>query len=134
MTARSITADVLLGLAVLVVLAACVGVLVMRGVYAKLHFVTPVSLIAPFLVAVAIGVQMGLRENTSDSWLMLGFLVISGPFISHATLRAARIREKGDWCPGGATAGRRRAADGGQRGTEASADGAGAGSAGKEDR
>jgi multisubunit Na+/H+ antiporter MnhG subunit len=101
-TARTVTADVLLAAAVLVVLAACVGVLVMRGVYAKIHFLTPVSLVAPFLVAVAIGVRMGLRENTSDSWLALAFLVIAGPFLTHATLRAARIREKGDWRPGGA--------------------------------
>jgi multicomponent Na+:H+ antiporter subunit G len=105
MTARHVTADVLLALAVLVVLASCVGVLVMRGAYEKLHFLTPVSLVAPFLVAVAIGVQMGLRENTSGSWLMLAFLLLSGPFLSHATLRAARIREKGDWRPGGKPAG-----------------------------
>ncbi|MBO0814190.1 MAG: monovalent cation/H(+) antiporter subunit G, partial [Actinobacteria bacterium] len=114
MTARHVTADVLLALAVLVVLAACVGVLVMRDVYAKLHFLTPVSLVAPFLVAVAIGVQMGLRENTSDSWLMLAFLVLAGPFLSHATLRAARIREKGDWRRGAAARG--KAADGGETG------------------
>ena len=121
MTARHVTADVLLALAVVVVLISCVGVLVMRGVYAKLHFLTPVSLVAPFLVAVAIGVQMGLRENTSDSWLMLAFLVIAGPFLTHATLRAARIREKGDWRPGKGTAGRGKPAGDGKDGsTEAS--------------
>jgi multisubunit Na+/H+ antiporter MnhG subunit len=111
-TARHVTADVLLALAVLVVLASSVGVLVMRGVYDKIHFLTPVSLVAPFLVAVAIGVQMGLRENTSGSWLMLAFLLLSGPFLTHATLRAARIREKGDWRPGGGTGRRGGAADG----------------------
>lgn len=105
MTARVIAADVLLGLAVLDVLAACVGVLVMRGVYAKIHFLTPIALVAPFLVAVAIGVQMGLRENTADSWLALAFLAIAGPFLTHATLRAARIREKGDWRSGAANGG-----------------------------
>lgn len=120
MTARHITADVLLALAVLVVLASCVGVLVMRGVYAKLHFLTPVSLVAPFLVAVAIGVQMGLRENTTDSWLMLAFLVLAGPFLSHATLRAARIREKGDWRPGTPAAGRGKPARGAKAGAETS--------------
>lgn len=112
MTARHVTADVLLGLAVCVVLISCVGILVMRGVYDKIHFLTPVSLVAPFLVAVAIGVQMGLRENTSGSWLMLAFLVLSGPFLTHATLRAARIREKGDWRPG--AAGRGKPGDGGE--------------------
>lgn len=129
MTARYITADVLLVLAVLVVLISCVGVLMMRGVYDKIHFLTPVSLVAPFLVAVAIGVQMGLRENTTDSWLMLAFLVLSGPFLTHATLRAARIREKGDWRP--ATAGRGKSADGEKGDAEA---GAGGADAGKESR
>jgi multisubunit Na+/H+ antiporter MnhG subunit len=127
MTARHLTADVLLALAVLVVLAACVGVLVMRDVYAKLHFVTPVSLVAPFLVAAAIGVQMGLRENTSGSWLMLAFLVLSGPFLSHATLRAARIRERGDWRPGTPAAGRGKPGAGEKGGAAASDGGAAAG-------
>jgi multisubunit Na+/H+ antiporter MnhG subunit len=116
-TARTITADVLLAVAVLVVLAASVGLLVMRGVYDKIHFLTPVALVAPFLVALAIGVQMGLRENTSDSWLALAFLVIAGPFLTHATLRAARIREKGDWRPGGAG----RGGDEGEGGDRAAA-------------
>jgi multisubunit Na+/H+ antiporter MnhG subunit len=127
MTARHVTADVLLALAVLVVLLSCVGVLVMRGVYDKIHFLTPVSLVAPFLVAVAIGVQMGLRENTSGSWLMLAFLVLSGPFLTHATLRAARIREKGDWRPGKGTAGRGRSARGGRSGRAQASGGTGAG-------
>jgi hypothetical protein len=64
---------------------------------------------------VAIGVQMGLRENTSGSWLMLAFLVLSGPFLTHATLRAARIREKGDWRPGRGTAARGKPAGGGEK-------------------
>jgi multisubunit Na+/H+ antiporter MnhG subunit len=99
-TARSISADVLLGLAALVVLVSSVGVLMMRDVYAKLHFLTPIALVAPVLVAVAVGVQAGLRENTAQSWLMLAFLVIAGPYLTHATIRAARVREKGDWRPG----------------------------------
>ena len=58
--ARDIVADVLLGLAVVTVLTASVGVLVMRDAYAKLHYVTPAALIAPVLVALAIFVQAGL--------------------------------------------------------------------------
>jgi multisubunit Na+/H+ antiporter MnhG subunit len=59
MTGRDVAADVLLGLAVAVVLLSSLGVLVMRDVYQKLHFVTPISLIAPALVAVAVLVQQG---------------------------------------------------------------------------
>jgi multisubunit Na+/H+ antiporter MnhG subunit len=95
--ARDIVADVLLGLAVVIVLSASVGVLVMRDAYAKLHFVTPAALVAPALVALAIFVQMGLYENTGETFLALAFMVIAGPYLSHATIRAIRVREKGDW-------------------------------------
>jgi multisubunit Na+/H+ antiporter MnhG subunit len=94
--ARQVVADVLLGLAVVTTLGASVGVLVMRDAYQKLHFVTPAALVAPFLVALAIFVQMGL-ENTGETFLALLFMVIAGPFLSHATIRAIRVRETGDW-------------------------------------
>ncbi|HZE02008.1 MAG TPA: monovalent cation/H(+) antiporter subunit G [Pseudonocardiaceae bacterium] len=97
MTGRDVAVDVLLGLAVAVVLISSLGVLVMRDVYQKLHFVTPVSLIAPALVAVAVLVQQGYSENTVETWLALLFLFVAGPFLTHATIRAARIRETGDW-------------------------------------
>jgi multisubunit Na+/H+ antiporter MnhG subunit len=104
--ARDIVADVLLGLAVAVVISASIGVLVMRDPYQKLHFVTPAALIAPLLVTLAVLARTGLTENTGETCVALGFMVIAGPFLSHATVRAIRIREKGDWRPGrdGATA------------------------------
>lgn len=50
---------------------------------------TPISLIAPTLVAVAVLVQQGYSENTVETWLALLFLVVAGPFLTHATIRAA---------------------------------------------
>ncbi|HYZ57158.1 MAG TPA: monovalent cation/H(+) antiporter subunit G [Streptosporangiaceae bacterium] len=97
MTVNEIFADILLGLAVAVVLASALGLLVMRDVYQKLHFVTPAALVAPVLVAAAVFVQAGLTENTGETLLALLFVVIAGPFLTHATIRAARIRDKGDW-------------------------------------
>jgi multicomponent Na+:H+ antiporter subunit G len=96
---KEVFSGILLGLAVLIVLGASVGLLVMRDAYQKLHFVTPAALVAPFLVALAILVQMGVYENTGETFLALLFLVIAGPFVSHATIRAIRVREKGDWRP-----------------------------------
>jgi multisubunit Na+/H+ antiporter MnhG subunit len=100
--ARDIGADVLLGLAVLVVAGASLGVLLMRDAYQKLHFVTPAALVAPVLVALAVLVRMGLYENTGETCLALFFMLIAGPYLSHATMRAIRVRETGDWRPGSA--------------------------------
>jgi len=98
--ARDVCADVLLGLAVVTVASASLGVLLMRDAYQKLHFVTPAALVAPVLVALAVLVQMGLYENTGETCLALFFMVIAGPYLSHATMRAIRVREQGDWRPG----------------------------------
>jgi multisubunit Na+/H+ antiporter MnhG subunit len=100
-TAQAIVADVLLGLAVLLVLASSAGILVMRDTYQKLHFLTPLALIAPLIVGLAVLVRSGWSENSSQTWLALLFVVIGSPFLTHATIRSARIREKGDWRPGG---------------------------------
>jgi multisubunit Na+/H+ antiporter MnhG subunit len=42
-------------------------------------------------------VQAGLSENAGESVLALVFLMIGGPFLSHATIRAIRVRETGHW-------------------------------------
>ncbi len=97
---RDVSSDVLLGLAVAIVLGASLGVLLMRDAYQKLHFVTPAALVAPVLVALAVLVQAGLDENTGESCVALLFLAVGGPYLSHATMRAIRVREKGDWRPG----------------------------------
>jgi multisubunit Na+/H+ antiporter MnhG subunit len=97
--ARDVCADVLLGLAVLTVASASLGVLLMRDAYQKLHFVTPAALLAPVLVALAVLVQTGLQENTGEICLALFFMAVAGPYLSHATMRALRVRERGDWRP-----------------------------------
>ena len=100
MTARAIVADILLGLAALVVLGSSVGILVMRDVYQKMHYVTPAAVVAPVLVGLAVLVQSGWSASTAQTWLVLAFIVAGAPFLSHATIRAARIRETGDWRSG----------------------------------
>ncbi len=100
MTVKDVFSDILLGLAVVLVLGSSLGVLVMRDVYQKLHFVAPAGIVAPVLVALAVLIQQGYSQNTTQTWLALAFVVVSGPVLGHATMRAARIREQGDWRAG----------------------------------
>ncbi|HEX3489837.1 MAG TPA: monovalent cation/H(+) antiporter subunit G [Streptosporangiaceae bacterium] len=94
-----VLADIFLAVAVALVLASCVGLLVMRDVYQRLHYVTPLALVAPLLVGLAVLAQSGWSENSSLTWLALLFVIITGPYLSHATIRAAQIRQTGDWRP-----------------------------------
>jgi len=106
---RAVLADICLAAAVVLVLASCVGLLVMRDTYQRLHYVTPVALVAPVLVGLAVLARSGLTESSSLTWLALLFVIIAGPFLTHATIRAARIRQTGDWrpAPGRDSTGRR---------------------------
>jgi multisubunit Na+/H+ antiporter MnhG subunit len=112
--ARNVIIDILLGAAVALTLASAVGVLAMHDVYQKVHFVTPLALIAPLLVGLAVLVASGWAVNSSLMWLALLFVVAGSPFLSHATIRAARIRDNGDWRAGAGPAGEPDARDGGQ--------------------
>lgn len=94
---RAIAADVFLGLAAAIVLISAVGVLVMRDAYQKLHYVTPISLLASAAVGVAILIDAGWSSRSAQAWLTIGFMAVASPYLSHATMRAARIRETGDW-------------------------------------
>jgi multisubunit Na+/H+ antiporter MnhG subunit len=94
---QDVVTYLLLALAVALVLASSLGVLLMGDVYQKLHYVAPAAVVAPLFVALAVTVQQGWSQSTTESWLTLGFVAASGPVLTHATIRAARIRETGDW-------------------------------------
>lgn len=93
--ARAVLVDLLLGLAVAVVLISAAGVLLMRDAYQKVHYVTPISVVAPVLTGLAIGVQSGWTISTGQSWLVVALMVIASPVLAHATVRAIWIREDG---------------------------------------
>jgi len=94
---REVITDGLLGLAVLTVAAAALGVAVMPDAYARLHYVTPAAVVAPLFVTLAIFVREGFDENTGETVVALVFMVAAAPFLSHATIRAMRVRDRGDW-------------------------------------
>lgn len=95
--ARQVAVDVLLGLAVLVVFGSSLGILAMRDAASKLHYVAPAAMLAPLLVGLAVLVWSGWSVNAAETWLALLFLVMTGPYLAHATIRVARIRAQGDW-------------------------------------
>jgi multicomponent Na+:H+ antiporter subunit G len=88
---------VLLGLAVLVQLGSALGLLLMPHVYDRLHFLAPATSLAPVLVAGAVVTREALDHQGVLSVLIALFMLAFQPVLTHATARAARIREHGDW-------------------------------------
>jgi multisubunit Na+/H+ antiporter MnhG subunit len=91
---KEVVTDGLLALATLTVVLSSVGIAVMPDAAARLHYVTPAAVVAPLLVTLAIFVREGLDSNTGMTVIALVVMVAVSPYLSHATLRAIRSRER----------------------------------------
>ena len=94
MDLTTIAAAVLVTVGVAVELACCVGVVVMRDVYDKLHFTGPATILGPLALAAAIVVQEGLSQAGIKALLVAALLVVANPVLTHATGRALYIRQR----------------------------------------
>jgi multicomponent Na+:H+ antiporter subunit G len=89
-------AVLLIGAGVLAVVSV-LGVALMPGVYNKLHYLAPVSVVGAGAIAAAIVVRELLNTRGIKALIVFGILAGLNPVLAHATARAARIREEGDW-------------------------------------
>lgn len=96
MSIRQIVVDVFLWLGVALTLIGCLGVVLMRTVYDRLHFSSPMTLGAA-CIAIAVVVQKSFSLVGDKSILIAVLLIVLSPLLTHAVGRAARIVEHGDW-------------------------------------
>jgi multisubunit Na+/H+ antiporter MnhG subunit len=100
MTLQTLVLAVLLGLAVLVVLASSIAVAAMDGDLDRAHFLSPVTGVASPLLLAAVLVQDGpVTSSGAKAILAAAALLATGPIVNHALARAHRIRTTGDWRP-----------------------------------
>ena len=91
----SVVVAALLIAGVAIELLCCLGVLVMRDPYARLHYTAPAG-VGALLIAIAVVVRQGFSLIGNKALLLALFVLVSAPVLSHVTARAARIRELGD--------------------------------------
>jgi multicomponent Na+:H+ antiporter subunit G len=80
-------------------LLCCVGLLVAREVFDRLHFVGPATTLAPLLIAVAIVAREGFSIAGNKSLLVAILIMGTSPSLTIATARAARVRQFDHWRP-----------------------------------
>jgi multicomponent Na+:H+ antiporter subunit G len=100
MSPRDLAVAALLMVGVGVTLASCLGVLVMRDAYDRLHFTAPATTVAPLAVAAAVVLEERLSAAGVKAVLVAIALLLTNPVLTHATARAARVRELGGWQAG----------------------------------
>jgi monovalent cation/proton antiporter MnhG/PhaG subunit len=90
----SVLRDVLVTSAVVAELLCCVGLVVMRDVYDRLHYAMAASAVPPFLVAAAVLVEESWTQPAINALLIAVALFLLSPVLAHATARVARTRRK----------------------------------------
>jgi multicomponent Na+:H+ antiporter subunit G len=70
----------------------------MPHLFDRLHFVTPLTSVAPWLVAGAVWTREAMDHQGIVALFVAVFLLVFGPVLTHATARAARMhRSDGEW-------------------------------------
>ena len=89
--------SVLLFIAVATALFSTLGLVLMKDINERLHYLAPPSTVSVFLIAAAIVIKEGLSQATTKAILAAVALALTNPVLTHATARAARVRQYGHW-------------------------------------
>lgn len=85
----------LLAAAVTVELLCCLGLLVMRNAFDRLHYLGPAATLGPVLIGIAVLVRHSSAQACIKGVLLVVLVLLVNPVLTHATARAARIRQTG---------------------------------------
>jgi multicomponent Na+:H+ antiporter subunit G len=91
-TAHDLVLWILVGLGVAGELLCCLGLVVVRDVYSRLHYAMAASSVPPFFVAAAVLAGRGWTQPGINALVVAVLLFLLGPVAAHATARAARSR------------------------------------------
>ena len=87
--------DVLLGLGVAAELVCCLGVVVMRSTFDRLHYAGAATSVGPVLIGAAVLVDERLSGSGVKTILVVAFVVVTGAVVTSATARMTRLRQSG---------------------------------------
>lgn len=95
MSPRELAIAVLVTLSVVTAALSCLGVLAMRTPLQRLHYLGPLAMVAPVLLAAAVALAHGTYAGGTGKALFIALvLALSAPVLAHETGRMAEDREE----------------------------------------
>lgn len=94
MSAHDLALGALVGLGVAAELLCCLGLVVMRDVYDRLHYAMAATTVPPLFIAAAVIVEEGWTQPGINAVAVAAALFLLNPVLAHATARAARSRRR----------------------------------------
>ncbi len=92
---KTLVVEILVGFAVAVTWISCIGLLAMRNVFQRLHFVTPIATLSSIAIAAALLLSEPFSQVGLKVLLIVLLLLGSNAVLAHATAAAAQLRERG---------------------------------------
>ena len=97
MSKTQLLIDVLLAIGVISAFASCLALLVMKDLYEKLHYLSPPATVTIICFTAAVVVDKHFSQAGIKATLIMIVLLAMNAVLTHATARAARIRQFGRW-------------------------------------
>ena len=99
MSAADIAVAACLAVCVLSALICCLGIVVIKDFFERLHFMSTVTTISAFALLAAVVVKEGWGQAAIKTILTFMVLLLINAVLTHVTARAKRVREHGHWQP-----------------------------------
>lgn len=99
MTTADWAVNVCLAITVVMTAIPCWALLLFNDVFDRLHYLSIVTTIGTFSLLIAVVIKKGWGQATVKTILVFFVLLLINAVLSHATARAARVRELGHWTP-----------------------------------
>jgi monovalent cation/proton antiporter MnhG/PhaG subunit len=89
--------SVLLGICLVICVICCLALAALRNFYVRLHYLAPVTTVAFVPLLIAVVIREGIGQAAMKAILVFAALLLINAVLTHATARAARVRELGHW-------------------------------------
>ncbi len=99
MSASEIAVTILLAITVLGTVLSALGLLWSQDFYERLHYLAPAATVGVSALAAAIVIQEALGQAGIKAIFIAVLVLFMNAVLTHATARAGRIRQYGQWMP-----------------------------------
>jgi len=98
-SAATLAVEVLVWVVVITCLLCCLGLVAMKDFFERLHYMATVSTVATMALLAAVVIEQGWGQAAIKVSLIVVVLLLMNAVLTHATARAARVRDLGHWQP-----------------------------------
>lgn len=99
MTAADIAIAVLLSICVATTFISCWALVIFKDIFQRMHYLSVITTVSTLALLIAVVIKEGAGQAATKTILSFLILLLINAVLTHATARAARVRQYGNWTP-----------------------------------